>query len=87
MVGRITAPAKTFEESPDAADSPGIFASVDHLQKLQSLTDAALAYLGVDDLLDELLVRVREALGTDTAVILSGLEASSWARWERTIRA
>jgi serine phosphatase RsbU (regulator of sigma subunit)/anti-sigma regulatory factor (Ser/Thr protein kinase) len=45
-------------------------ASVDHLRKLQRVTDAALANLTVDALLDELLIRVREALSTDTAAIL-----------------
>jgi anti-sigma regulatory factor (Ser/Thr protein kinase)/putative methionine-R-sulfoxide reductase with GAF domain len=45
-------------------------ASMDHLRKLQQVTDAALANLSVDALLDELLVRVREALETDTAAIL-----------------
>jgi serine phosphatase RsbU (regulator of sigma subunit) len=45
-------------------------ASLDHLRKVQAVTDAALAYLAVDDLLDELLVRVREALSADTAAIL-----------------
>jgi anti-sigma regulatory factor (Ser/Thr protein kinase)/putative methionine-R-sulfoxide reductase with GAF domain len=45
-------------------------ASVDHLRKLQRVTDAALANLTVDELLDELLIRVKEALSTDTAAIL-----------------
>jgi putative methionine-R-sulfoxide reductase with GAF domain len=45
-------------------------ASVDHLRKVQAVTDAALAHLAVDDLLDELLIRVREALSADTAAIL-----------------
>lgn len=46
------------------------FASIDQLRKLQSVTDAALANLTVDDLMDELLVRVRDALSADTAAIL-----------------
>ncbi len=45
-------------------------ASADQLRRLQSVTDAALAYLTVDELMDELLIRVREALSTDTAAIL-----------------
>jgi anti-sigma regulatory factor (Ser/Thr protein kinase)/putative methionine-R-sulfoxide reductase with GAF domain len=44
--------------------------SVDHLRKVQRVTDAALANLSVDALLDELLIRVREALSADTAAIL-----------------
>jgi anti-sigma regulatory factor (Ser/Thr protein kinase)/putative methionine-R-sulfoxide reductase with GAF domain len=49
---------------------PDIIASADQLRRLQSVTDAALANLTVEDLMDELLIRVREALSTDTAAIL-----------------
>ena len=42
----------------------------DHLRKLQAVTDTLLAHLGLDELLDELLVRVREILETETAAIL-----------------
>jgi anti-sigma regulatory factor (Ser/Thr protein kinase)/putative methionine-R-sulfoxide reductase with GAF domain len=45
-------------------------ASLEHLRRLQSVTDAALANLSVDELLEELLVRVTEALSADTAAIL-----------------
>jgi anti-sigma regulatory factor (Ser/Thr protein kinase)/putative methionine-R-sulfoxide reductase with GAF domain len=45
-------------------------AALDQLRRVQSVTDAALAQLAVEDLLDELLVRVREALDADTAAIL-----------------
>jgi sigma-B regulation protein RsbU (phosphoserine phosphatase) len=57
-------PISLSETDGDAA------ASVDHLRKVQAVTDAALAHLAVDDLLDELLIRVREALSADTAAIL-----------------
>jgi signal transduction histidine kinase len=40
------------------------------LEDLQSVTDAALAHLELPELLDELLVRIRVILGTDTAAIL-----------------
>jgi anti-sigma regulatory factor (Ser/Thr protein kinase)/putative methionine-R-sulfoxide reductase with GAF domain len=50
--------------------SPDIIASADQLRRLQSVTDAALANLTVEDLMDELLIRVRKALSTDTAAIL-----------------
>jgi signal transduction histidine kinase len=40
------------------------------LEHVQAVTDAALAYLDLDDLLWELLRRIRGILGTDTAVIL-----------------
>ena len=40
------------------------------LRRIQAVTDAALASLDVNDLLTELLSRVRELLGVDTAAIL-----------------
>ena len=42
----------------------------DQLRDLQSITDAALAYLPLDALLNELLTRVVEILSVDTAAIL-----------------
>jgi signal transduction histidine kinase len=49
---------------------PGSAAPADTLRKLQAVTDAALAHLSLDDLLDELLTRVRDALGADTCAVL-----------------
>jgi signal transduction histidine kinase len=49
---------------------PGSATPADTLRKLQAVTDAALAHLSLDDLLDELLSRVRDALGTDTCAVL-----------------
>jgi serine phosphatase RsbU (regulator of sigma subunit)/anti-sigma regulatory factor (Ser/Thr protein kinase) len=43
---------------------------LERLQRVQRVTDAALAHLSVDDLLDELLDRVREILDVDTAAVL-----------------
>jgi len=40
------------------------------LRKLQAVTDAALAHLSLDELLDELLSRVRDALEADTCAVL-----------------
>ena len=40
------------------------------LRRIESVTDAALAHLNVEDLLGELLDRVRELLGVDTAAVL-----------------
>ena len=51
-------------------EAPRATALEDRLHKLQLVTDAALAHLTVDDLLDELLVRVRDVMGVDTAAIL-----------------
>jgi anti-sigma regulatory factor (Ser/Thr protein kinase)/putative methionine-R-sulfoxide reductase with GAF domain len=42
----------------------------DRLRDLQSITDAALAYLPLERLLDELLKRVVDILGVDTSAIL-----------------
>jgi serine phosphatase RsbU (regulator of sigma subunit)/anti-sigma regulatory factor (Ser/Thr protein kinase) len=43
---------------------------MERLRRLQLVTDATLAHLGVDDLLDELLLRVRDILDADTAAVL-----------------
>src|SRR5918992_2481269 len=43
---------------------------VSELSALQSVTDAALAYLAQDDLLEELLSRITGVLSADTAAIL-----------------
>ena len=40
------------------------------LRKLQAVTEAALAYMSLDELLDELLTRVRDALEADTCAVL-----------------
>ena len=44
--------------------------AADRLRDLQSITDAALAYLPLETLLSELLTRVVGILGVDTAAIL-----------------
>ena len=44
--------------------------AADRLRDLQRITDAALAYLPLEALLEELLARVVEILGVDTAAIL-----------------
>jgi anti-sigma regulatory factor (Ser/Thr protein kinase)/putative methionine-R-sulfoxide reductase with GAF domain len=70
MVERTVQTPTVSENIVPASGDGDLLASLDHLRKLQSVTDAALANLGVDDLLNELLIRVREALETDTAAIL-----------------
>ncbi len=45
-------------------------ATTQHLTAVQTITDAALAHLGLEDLLRELLTRIRAALAADTAMIL-----------------
>ena len=44
--------------------------TTDRLQRLQAVTDAALAHLSLDALLKELLLRIRDALDADTAAFL-----------------
>jgi signal transduction histidine kinase len=44
--------------------------STETLRKLQAVTDAALAHLTLDELLDELLERIRDALEADTSALL-----------------
>ncbi|HET9490746.1 MAG TPA: GAF domain-containing protein [Methylomirabilota bacterium] len=44
-------------------------AATAELRRLQGITDVALAALGVEDLLRELLTRVRDVLGVDTAAV------------------
>ncbi len=50
-------------------------AAIERLQHLQSISDAALTFLDVDELLHELLARIRDALSADTATILLVTEA------------
>lgn len=45
-------------------------ADAERLRRLQSLTDAALAHLQLDELLSTLLLRTREELGVDTVATL-----------------
>ena len=49
---------------------PGGVADTERLRRLQVLTDAALAHLQLDDLLEALLLRTREILEVDTVAVL-----------------
>ncbi|MFI5915823.1 PP2C family protein-serine/threonine phosphatase [Dactylosporangium sp. NPDC051541] len=70
----------------------GTLDSVEQLRRLQTVTDAALSRLGVEDLLNELLVRVRDLLHADTATILlldptgAELVATAASGLEREVR-
>ncbi|MEA2473487.1 MAG: hypothetical protein QOE06_1402 [Thermoleophilaceae bacterium] len=58
---------------PGAAAAPevhALHAADARLQHLSAITEAALAHLDLDDLLETLLVRLREILGVDTIAIL-----------------
>ena len=48
----------------------GVAGKPEHIRHLQAVSDAALAHLKLDDLLAELLIRIRDILDTDTAAIL-----------------
>jgi GAF domain-containing protein/anti-sigma regulatory factor (Ser/Thr protein kinase) len=45
--------------------------AAEQLRRLEAVTEAALAHLALDDLLEVLLIRVRELIGTDTAVVMT----------------
>jgi signal transduction histidine kinase len=51
--------------SPSGALDPA-----ERLRRLQAVTDVVLAHLSLDELLEELLLRIREALDSDTAAFL-----------------
>jgi signal transduction histidine kinase len=51
--------------------------AADLLARLQVVSDAALAHLAPDDLLDELLARVRDVLSADTCAVLLFDEATA----------
>jgi signal transduction histidine kinase len=57
-----------FEEAREAQERAQ--ATADRLRTVQEVTEAALGGLTLDDLLDELLLRVRAALHADTAAVL-----------------
>jgi anti-sigma regulatory factor (Ser/Thr protein kinase)/putative methionine-R-sulfoxide reductase with GAF domain len=56
-------------ESTADADA-GAHTTGDRLRRLQTLTDTELARLGVDEMLAEVLERVRDLLGVDTVAVL-----------------
>ena len=57
--------------------------TMDRMRQVQSVTDVALAHLSMDELLAELLVRVRDAMNVDTVAVLllepEGDELLAWA--------
>jgi signal transduction histidine kinase len=52
-----------------AVEGPAL-SDIERLRRLQAVTDAALAHLSVDELLSELLDRIRSALEADTCAFL-----------------
>jgi hypothetical protein len=57
-------------QSPEPAERRRAFAAGERLANLQALTDSTLTRLDVEELLAELLARVREILDADTAAVL-----------------
>jgi PAS domain S-box-containing protein len=57
--------------------------TMDRMRQVQTVTDVALAHLSMDELLAELLTRVREAMNVDTVAVLllepEGDELLAWA--------
>jgi sigma-B regulation protein RsbU (phosphoserine phosphatase) len=58
------------------AGRQGSDADAERLRRIEMVTDVALAQLDVEDLLDELLLRVRDALDADLAAVLLVDEAT-----------
>jgi phosphoserine phosphatase RsbU/P len=59
----------TSQTEPSSLDTE-LEQEVEHLRRIQSVTDSSLAHLEIDELLDALLERVRKILDADTAAIL-----------------
>src|SRR5438874_5628604 len=55
----------TVDRSPSGTHDPA-----EKLRRLQTVTDVAIAQLSLDELLGELLLRIRDALDADTAAVL-----------------
>jgi anti-sigma regulatory factor (Ser/Thr protein kinase)/putative methionine-R-sulfoxide reductase with GAF domain len=63
-------PEPSNQEDTSAAEALAAEEAVIRLEDVQRVTDAALAYLDLDDLLAELLERVTEILRVDTSAVL-----------------
>ncbi|HXH82260.1 MAG TPA: PAS domain S-box protein, partial [Candidatus Tectomicrobia bacterium] len=68
--------ARLLDEATEARDEAQ--RSAELIRRLQRVTDAALAQLPFDDLLHELLVRVRDIVRTDTAAVLLLEPGGQW---------
>src|SRR2546429_96794 len=63
-------PAAMTSETESPRLGPDLEQDAEQLRRIQSVTEASLAHLEIDELLDTLLDRVREILEVDTAAIL-----------------
>jgi serine phosphatase RsbU (regulator of sigma subunit)/anti-sigma regulatory factor (Ser/Thr protein kinase) len=66
------APDESEMATPQAAGESGTGSSISERRRdhLLSITDSGLAYMSLEDMLSELLERIREALQVDTAAVL-----------------
>jgi phosphoserine phosphatase RsbU/P len=65
----VRPPAMTSQTQPSGLDT-NLEQEVEQLRRIQSVTEASLAHLEIDELLDTLLERTREILEADTAAVL-----------------
>src|SRR5512132_1625166 len=63
-------PAAMTSQSESPRLDPDLEQEDEQLRRIQTVTEASLAHLEIDELLDTLLERVREILEVDTAAIL-----------------
>jgi PAS domain S-box-containing protein len=75
QIGQFVERKRAEEERAQTYDSEQrarheVETAIDRMRQVQSVTDVALAHLSLDELLDELLARVREAMNVDTVAIL-----------------
>ena len=64
-INQLESSTKSEREAKERAE-----AAIERLQALQSVTEVALSNLALDELLQELLTRIRGVLSADTAVVL-----------------
>ncbi len=73
--------AQTYDREQRARHE--VETAIDRMRQVQTVTDVALAHLSLDELLAEMLKRVREAMNVDTVAILllepEGDELRAWA--------
>ncbi|HEV8194845.1 MAG TPA: hypothetical protein VGP82_25615, partial [Ktedonobacterales bacterium] len=70
MSNHLPSPTSEEQDIPDQHDTPRRVLSPERVEALERLTRTALAHLAQQDLLQELLDRVREIMQADNAAIL-----------------
>jgi signal transduction histidine kinase len=69
--GEVHSVLAWFEHTSGVDPTPGgTLDPTERLRRLQAVTDVAIASLSLDELLSELLLRIRDALDADTAAVL-----------------